>query len=251
LSRNQKGFTLMVEAASIDKQAHNMDTERWILDTIEFDRAVAVCREFAAHRPDTLVIVTADHECAGVNIIGASRVTNAELQVRAASGGGAAQLRSGVVGTYESAGFPVYTIAADGYPVTTDPDRKMLIGYAANADRYEDWLTNPQPLHDSQQPFDTVPPLSTYPRVSTLDNSGAVNPLRPIRDEAGGFLVTGQIADSVAAHTGSDIPLSAYGRGSWLFSGVMDNTDVFFKAMQAAKGALPSPAAMAHERDGD
>ena len=39
--RNRKGFVLMVEGASIDKQAHNMDTERWILDTIEFDRAIA------------------------------------------------------------------------------------------------------------------------------------------------------------------------------------------------------------------
>ena len=44
LAKQPKGFVLMVEGASIDKQAHNMDTERWILDTIEFDRAVEVCR---------------------------------------------------------------------------------------------------------------------------------------------------------------------------------------------------------------
>ncbi len=224
LSRNANGFVLMVEAASIDKQAHNMDTERWILDTIEFDRAVQVCRDFAASNPDTLIIVTADHECAGVNIIGGSRVTNADLQARAASGLGSAQLRSGVVGTYESAAFPRYTIDVDGYPVTTDVDYRMLIGYAANADRFEDWLTNPLPLRDSQQPFNGVPPLSTYP-------SGPTN-----RDVAGNFSVTGQIADSVAAHTASDIPVSAEGRGAKLFTGVMDNTDVFFKAMQATLG---------------
>ena len=224
LSKNKQGFTLMVEAASIDKQAHNMDSERWILDTIEFDRAVAVCKQFAEKNPDTLVIVTADHECAGVNIIGASRVSNADLVARAASGLGAAPggPRNGVVGTYESAGFPAYEIAADGYPTTTDPDRKMLIGYAANADRYEDWLTNGQPLRDSQQPFNNVPPLNTYP-------SGPL-----ARDTAGNFLVTGQVQDTVAAHTASDIPLSAFGRGAQRFTGVMDNTDVFFKAMSAA-----------------
>lgn len=44
LNNNANGFVLMVEAASIDKQAHNMDTERWILDTIEFDRAIAKVR---------------------------------------------------------------------------------------------------------------------------------------------------------------------------------------------------------------
>lgn len=226
LQKNTNGFVLMVEAASIDKQAHNMDTERWLLDTVEFDRAIGVSQEFAQNNPDTLVIVTADHECAGVNIIGASTVTNADLTTRAANGGGAGQLRAGVVGTYEAAGFPVYTIAPDGYPVTLDVDRKMLIGYAANADRYEDWLTNTLPLRDSQQPFNNTAPLNTYP-------NGPLN-----RDTAGNFLVTGQVSDGVAAHTASDIPVSAFGRGAGLFTGVMDNTDVFFKMMQAALGGV-------------
>jgi alkaline phosphatase len=226
LSQNKKGFTLMIEGASIDKQAHNMDSDRWILETIEFDRAVAACKAFAQDNPDTLVIVTADHECAGINIIGASRVTNADLQVRATSGGGAASLRDQVVGNYDQAGFPEYTIAADGYPVSTDPDFKMLIGYAANADRYEDWLTNPKPLRDSQQPFNGSAPLNTYP-------SGPLN-----RDVAGNYLVTGQVPGTSAVHTASDIPVSAYGLGASLFTGVMDNTDVFFKAAQAALGGV-------------
>jgi alkaline phosphatase len=225
LSKNKRGFTLMVEAASIDKQAHAMDTERWILDTIEFDRAIAVCKKFAQKNPDTLVIVTADHECAGINIIGGSRVTNADLQTRAAGNtNGPVALRDQVVGIYEGAGFPFYAIAGDGYPETTDVDFRMIIGYAGNSDRYEDWLTNPQPLRDSQQPFNNEPPLNTYP-------TGPLN-----RDVAGNFLVTGQVPGGSAVHTGSDIPLSAYGVGSSMFSGQMDNTDVFFKVMQAALG---------------
>jgi alkaline phosphatase len=226
LSQNRRGFTLMVEAASIDKQAHAMDTERWILDTIEFDRAIAVARQFAERNPDTLVIITADHECAGVNIIGASQVSNDELVARSTAGLGTAVggLRNGVVGVYDAAGFPSYPIAADGYPVTTDVDRKMLIGYAGNADRYEDWLTNPLPLRDSQQPFNNEAPLNTYPSGPTA------------QDTAGGYLITGQVHGSSAVHTASDIPVSAYGRGAYLFTGVMDNTDVFFKAMSAALG---------------
>ena len=31
---------LMVAGASFYKHAHNMDTERWMLDTIEFERAI-------------------------------------------------------------------------------------------------------------------------------------------------------------------------------------------------------------------
>lgn len=227
LSRNRHGFVLMVEAASIDKQAHNMDTERWLLETIEFDKAVGVAKRFVEDNPDTLLIVTADHECAGANVIGSSMVTQASLAARANTGATGAQavtlMRDQVVGTYEAAGFPMYSLGADGYPVSTDVDYKMLIGYAANADRREDWLTNPRPLRDSQQPFDGSFPLNTYP-------SG------PLSRDEGGFLVTGQVPGSSAVHTGSDIPLTASGRGAGLFRGVIDNTDVFFLAMQAALG---------------
>lgn len=228
LKNNTQGFVLMVEGASIDKQAHNMDTERWLLDTVEFDKAIGVAKAFAEQNPDTLVIVTADHECAGVNIIGAANKTLAQLQAistnaDAASGKTALQ---GAVGTYDAAGFPVYSLAADGYPAATDVDYKMLIGYAGNADRYEDWLTNALPLRDSQQPFNGVAPLNTYPNGPHL------------RDTAGQFLITGQVAGTSAVHTGSDIPVSAMGRGATLFAGVIDNTDVFFKAMQAAVGGV-------------
>jgi alkaline phosphatase len=226
------GFVLMVEGSSIDKQAHNMDSERWIFDMIEFDKAVGVAKRFAKRDLGTVVLATADHECAGVAVIGGSRVTDAELQSRIATGAGAAQVRNGVVGTYETAGFPKYARnSVDGYPAGTDPDFRMLIGYAANADRFEDWRTNPQPLRDSQQPGNNFAPLNSYP-------SGPLN-----RDTQGNFQVTGQIPDAVAAHTGNDIPLSACGQGALLFGGTMDNTDVFFKLMQAAVGgAINWPA---------
>ena len=231
LSKNTAGFVLMVEGASIDKQAHNMDTERWILDTIEFDQAVGVAKTFAASRKDTLVIITADHECAGAALIGASTKTNATHISRLGTGtgtdvngngvlnpGDTAGLRLDFVGTYDAAGFPTYINAPDGYPVQTDIDNKMLVGYGANADRYEDWLTNVAPLVDSQQP-------------SIVNQTG--NPAGPtVRDAATGFFITGQIADTVAAHTASDIPLSAFGRGSQYFSGYYDNTEVFFKVMR-------------------
>jgi alkaline phosphatase len=104
----------------------------------------------------------------------------------------------------------------------------MLIGYAANADRYEDWRTNQRPIRDPQQPFNDINPLRSYP----------TNPMQ--RDTQGAFLVTGQIQDTVASHTASDIPLTADGRGAARFRGVLDNTEVFFRAMQAVLGGTPS-----------
>ncbi|MFZ2168831.1 MAG: alkaline phosphatase [Methylococcaceae bacterium] len=228
-ANSPNGFVLMVEAASIDKQAHNMDTERMILDTIEFDRAIQVAKDYATANRDTLVLVTADHECAGAVIIGASKVSNADLQAKENN---TDSMRDTVVGTYETAGFPKYTIAADGYPATTDVDKRLLIGYGANADRYEDWRTNAQPINDSQQPFNKTD-LASYPRVNTYDTGSDVNDARVIRDSATGYLITGQVAGSSAVHTGGDIPLSAYGRYADLFGGTIDNTDVFFSVMEA------------------
>ena len=53
---------------------------------------------------------------------------------------------------------------------------------------------------------------------------------------AGNFLVTGQVPGISAAHTASDIPVSAFGASASRFTDVMDNTDVFFKAMRVALG---------------
>jgi len=211
---NRNGFYLMIEGASIDKQAHLMDSDRWIEETIEFDRAVKVAQDFAASHPDTLVIVTADHECAGAAIIGAAAAVMPTTPSAA------------TVATYEGARFPKYTIAADGYPRTTDVPGRMLIGYGANADRYETWLSSDQPTQDSQQPFIGAAPLNAHPRNPTLRNAST------------GFLITGQVPGPQAVHTASDVPLSAFGRGAALFTGTFDNTDVFFKIGQAVLGGI-------------
>lgn len=232
LNRNPKGFVLMVEGASIDKQAHAMDTERWLLDTIELDRAVKVARDFAQRRGDTLVIVTADHETSGVALIGASRLTDIRLQEQIAKGG-RDHVRDPVVGMYERAGFPKYRMAADGYPETTDIDYRLLVGYGGNADRYEDWRTNAQPLRDSPgHPSANEVQLKTYPARPTD------------RDNASGFLVTGQVPGGSGTHTGTDVPLSAYGPGAYSFTGVIDNTDVFFHLGQLAVGGVVLPPAL-------
>lgn len=230
LDKNRKGFVLMVEGASIDKQAHNMDTERWMLDTLEFDRAVAVAQDFARQRGDTLVIVTADHECSGVALIGGSLLSDKALKDLGSKRSGV-DLRDKVVGVYERAGFPQYRLAADGYPETTDTDFRLLVGYGANADRYENWRTNATPQRDGQQPFDNSEPLKWYPANAT-ERDGAV----------GDYLVTGQVPGNTAVHTATDIPLSAFGPGAMAFTGVIDNTDVFFKIAQAAVRGTTAPA---------
>ncbi len=61
LRRNDKGFFLQVEGASIDKQDHAANPCGQIGETVDLDEAVQEALKFAREKGDTLVIVTADH----------------------------------------------------------------------------------------------------------------------------------------------------------------------------------------------
>ena len=75
---NTKGFYLQVEGALIDKRSHANDAAQTLEEMKAFDEAVKVAYDFARKDGHTLVIVTADHECAGFNIIEKGTFTNAE-----------------------------------------------------------------------------------------------------------------------------------------------------------------------------
>jgi len=61
LSKNEKGFFLQVEGASIDKQDHAANPCGQIGETVDLDEAVQVALAYAREHGDTLVVVTADH----------------------------------------------------------------------------------------------------------------------------------------------------------------------------------------------
>ena len=73
LSQNPKGFFAMIEGGRIDHAAHRNDAAATIRDTLAFDEAVGVVLEFQRTHPDTLLMVTADHETGGMAIIGNSK----------------------------------------------------------------------------------------------------------------------------------------------------------------------------------
>ncbi|WP_229847993.1 alkaline phosphatase [Streptomyces melanogenes] len=76
--RSKKGFFLQIEGAQIDKRSHANDAAQTLAEVKAFDDAVKAATDFAKKDGHTLVIVTADHECAGFNIIEKGTYTNAE-----------------------------------------------------------------------------------------------------------------------------------------------------------------------------
>jgi alkaline phosphatase len=70
LSQNPNGFFLMVEESAIDRMAHRNNAPLTLKGVLELDRAVQVAQAFASRVPDTLIVVTADHECGGLAVAG-------------------------------------------------------------------------------------------------------------------------------------------------------------------------------------
>ena len=58
---DEHDFFLMVESASIDKQSHQRKACGSIGELKQLDETLAVAMQFAESRPDTLILVTADH----------------------------------------------------------------------------------------------------------------------------------------------------------------------------------------------
>src|SRR5690554_3707732 len=68
LSKNEKGFFLMVEGSQIDWGGHDNDAEYLIEELLDFDKAIGVALDFAKKDGETLVIVVADHETGGFTL---------------------------------------------------------------------------------------------------------------------------------------------------------------------------------------
>ncbi|MBQ6713976.1 MAG: alkaline phosphatase [Clostridia bacterium] len=66
--QNEKGFFLMVEGAACDKAGHNKNAAQKPVGVTNFDKAVAVAVKYCTENPDTLLIITSDHETGGVTL---------------------------------------------------------------------------------------------------------------------------------------------------------------------------------------
>jgi alkaline phosphatase len=201
LSQNPNGFFLMVESGLIDKQAHVLDWERAVMDTILLDKAVEVAKGFAAQRSDTFILVTADHSH-GLSIVGTVD-DNAKGE----------QMRD-KVGVYADAGYPNYPRPdGEGYPSDLNVSKRLAIFFANFPDYYETF----RPKLDG--PF--VPAVQSPEKVYVANEKyknvpGALARMGILPRDA-----------SQGVHTGEDVVLTGMGPGSEYIYGFMENTDVF------------------------
>jgi len=68
LEEEEQGFFLMIEGARIDHACHQISMEKLIGEMVEFDKTVNMVLEWREKHPDTLVLITADHETGGIEL---------------------------------------------------------------------------------------------------------------------------------------------------------------------------------------
>ena len=214
LSQNPNGFFLMVESGMIDKYTHLLDMERAVYDTIMFDNAVRVVRDWAKARgDDTLILVLADHAhpIAIVGTIDDDMASEPNVPMRER------------IRIYGAAGFPNYPAPdAEGYPARVDVSRRLAMFSASLPDHYETFRPR---LDDPNQPTKR----GTEP--------GTFEANERYRDLPGAVFRLGNLPRLAAAsvHSGEDVILTASGPGSDAVRGQLDNTDVF-RVMAEALG---------------
>lgn len=73
------GFFLMIEGARIDHAGHANDAAASIHEQIDFDNAIGSALDFVDKNPDTLLIVTTDHGCGGIQMNGVNADPNQKI----------------------------------------------------------------------------------------------------------------------------------------------------------------------------
>ncbi|KAL2266469.1 hypothetical protein VTJ83DRAFT_5821 [Remersonia thermophila] len=208
-----KGFFLMSEAASIDKQMHAMDYDRALGELLELDDAIrATIQKLEQMRilDDTLIVVSADHGH-GFDVFGSSDTKYAAAQTDPRS-------KRNAIGVYERSGLSQYVLpppagtsygTGPNFPLNWDPRYVLAAGVVAHPDMRESHGVGPRPRAAAY----IGGPGQAYAR------------------ETEGFLVNGTLpTDQLqGVHSLTDVPVYAMGPCQADFGGTYNNIDVFFK----------------------
>ncbi|SEH78883.1 alkaline phosphatase [Rheinheimera pacifica] len=68
LTPAEKGFVLMVEGSQIDWCGHDNDIACAMAEMHDFAKAIAVAKAYVDKHPDTILVITADHETGGMSL---------------------------------------------------------------------------------------------------------------------------------------------------------------------------------------
>ncbi|KAF4446245.1 putative alkaline phosphatase [Fusarium austroafricanum] len=211
-----KGFFLMSEAASIDKQMHALDYDRALGDLLELDDTVRATVDKLKKLnilDETLIIVSADHGH-GFDVYG-----SADTEYLAHQEDDRDKRRA--IGVYAQSGESQYTKKAKGinystganFPTNWEPRYAIAAGVVAVPDHREDFKVKKDGPREAA--------------VELKEKDYYANP----EDSPKGFLINGTLSvdNEQGVHSLTDVPVYALGPCQETFSGTFNNVDIFYK----------------------
>ena len=202
LSQDEDGFFLMVEGGILDWCSHNRDVAGVVTETETFDEAVQVAWDFAVEDGETLVVVTADHEC-GTLFMTSDSVENEP---------------------------PTY--------VPIDPealDVDFIMGITATTEYMWGEIIHGEGIEDTVL---TYTGYDLSPAEVDLINDAGKHGEMIISDilSARAGVVWGYTGTDNGAHTFAEVPIYAYGPNADRFDDVTDNTEFGQELFVAVSG---------------
>lgn len=193
LSKNKKGFFLMVEGASIDKQGHANDITGVMSEMSGFETAFDNAMKYAQQHKDTLVVATADHSTGGLTI---GKGKDYKWDPKA-------------VQSMKHSGKWMADEIASGKDVT----KTIQVGYGFDLSKAQ--MDAIQKEADAIKGLDENKDKSKY-EAQLQKLQDAIQ--KPINDQS-------HTGWTTYGHTGEDVNTYAYGPGSEAWRGNIDNTE--------------------------
>ncbi len=210
---NPKGFFMMVEGGKIDWACHANDAAAVAHDVEAFDKAIEEALAFYHRHPrETLIVVTADHECGGLSLGNAANGYETRFDLLRHQK--ISQQRfAEKVHTWKQQGTITFPMALDSVKVYFGLENVDAGDRNALQEAYLTTMKSDAPGTKGNDAFS--------PAVTSLLNRRAA------------------IGWSSNAHTAVPVQVFAIGRGAEAFRGFYDNTDIAKKIIQIA-GLKPS-----------
>lgn len=206
LTPSEKGFVLMIEGSQIDWCGHANDIACALAEMDDFAKAIRIAKAYVDSHPDTLLVITADHETGGLSL---------------GSEGEYAWNRSVIQGVKHTA---------------TEISRQLLQISAAEVPALWKSLTGielkTQELQALQQALQIAKQAVGSQPLTNLDGltktqEEALKALQgAVKAPINHYSKTGWTS---GAHTAIDVPVLAWGKQRADFAGFQDNTDIAAK----------------------
>ncbi len=224
---NPDGFFMMVEGGKIDWACHGNDAATTIHDVLAFDEAIKVALKFySKHKNNTLIIITADHECGGMTMgtsYGDSNMDLSKLQWQSGSFTELTreyhEIRTGLINE----------LGED--TVKTDPSWALnfILEQTGLGDESKGLAIN-----DYEKEELLIAYVKSFDEKNYKDHTEYI-----MYGSYDAFMITAShmlsrkvgIGWTTFSHTAVPIPIRAFGVGAEKFTGYYDNTEVYSRLL--------------------